>query len=119
MNHTPGLIGFSLRGAWHHCHSGKEVMIGLLQRLAQEQAGFCDACYRQEDNRGRSRIYISKNRYELYQLTPEFAETHSEEFVPGWFVATNLSNPAKDNVIRMAIRVAGLTHNVDVTYRLG
>jgi hypothetical protein len=94
-------------------------MIALLQRLAQEDAGFCDSCYRQEDNRGRSRIYISKNRYELYQKTPEFAENHSEQFVPGWFVATNLSNQAKANVIRMAIRVAALTLNVDVTYRLG
>lgn len=118
-DNTPGPIGYSIRGEWHHCNSGKEVMIGLLQHFAKEQNGFCDACYRQEDNRGRSRIYISKNRYELYQKTPEFAENHSEQFVPGWFVATNLSNPAKDNVILMAIRVSGLTLNVDVTYRLG
>jgi hypothetical protein len=113
-----GPIGYSLRGNWFACHSAKEVMIGLLQRLSQEQAGFCDSCYRQEDNRGRSRIYISKNRYELYQKTPEFSENHSEQFVPGWFVATNLSNQAKENIIRMAIRVAGLTLNVDFTFRL-
>jgi hypothetical protein len=94
-------------------------MIGLLQELARQNSGFCDACYRHEDNRGRSRTYVSQNRNELYQKKDaEFAEKHSEEFTRGWFVTTNLSNDAKRNVIRMACRVAQLDPNVDVTYNL-
>lgn len=115
---TPSQIGFSIRGVWRSCRSAKDVMIGLLRELAQQNSGFCEKCYGDEDNRGRSRTYISQNRYELYRKDREFAEKHSEEFIPGWFIATNLSNGAKRNVITLACRVSGLSLNVDVTYRL-
>ena len=113
-----GPIGFSLDGKWHPCRSAKDVLIGLLREFAQRDTAFNEKCYRDEDNRGRSRTYISQNRYELYRKDPQFAEKHSEEFVPGWFVATNLSNGSKRNVIGLACRAAGVTPNVDVSFQL-
>jgi hypothetical protein len=115
-----GPLGFTLGGASFPCHNAKDVMIGLLQKLAERNPRFCEDCYGHPDNRGRSRTYISRNREELYLRKDfAFAEAHSEEFVPGWFVGTNFSNPMKDKVIRMACKVAGLTIGVDITYNLG
>lgn len=111
-------LGFSYRGAWHNCRSGKDVMLGLLREFAAADPTFCGRCYQDDDNRGRSRIYISQNRYEIYRKDPTFCEKHSVELVPSWFIATNLSDPAMDNIIRMACRVAGATPNVDVSYSL-
>lgn len=116
--HVGRTLGYTIRGQWHACRSGKEVMLGLLKEFAARDSAFCERCYRDEGNRGRSRIYISQNRYEIYQKEPSFCEKHSVEFTPDWFVATNLSDDAMDKVIRMGCRVAGVTLNVDVSYNL-
>jgi hypothetical protein len=93
-------------------------MLGLLRDFAKAEPSFCDRCYQDDGNRGRSRIYISKDRYEIYRKEPAFCEKHSVELVNGWFIATNLSDSAMDNIIRMACRVAKATINVDVSYSL-
>ena len=93
-------------------------MLGLLREFANADSSFCDRCYQDDANRGRSRIYISKNRYEIYRKDQGFCDKHSVELVPGWFIATNLSDRAMGNIIQMACRVSGATPNVDVTYSL-
>ncbi len=93
-------------------------MLGLLREFAQANSSFCERCYQDEDNRGRSRIYITRNRYEIYRKDQAFCEKHSVELVPGWFIATNLSDDAMDKIIRMACRIAGAMVGVDVSYSL-
>jgi hypothetical protein len=114
----PHRLGYSYRGGWRNCHSGKEVMLGLLREFAHANSSFCDRCYQDEDNRGRSRIYITRDRYEIYRKDQAFCEKHSVELVPGWFIATNLSDDAMDKIIRMACRIVGATIDVDVSYSL-
>jgi len=93
-------------------------MLGLLREFAGVDPSFCGRCYQDDGNRGRSRIYISQNRYEIYRKDQIFCEKHSVELVSGWFIATNLSDDAMDRVIHMACRIAGATLNVDVSYSL-
>lgn len=114
----PKRLGYSYRSGWRSCRSGKEVMVALLRELAEANPSLCDRCYQDEANRGRSRTYITQNRYEIYRKDQAFCEKHSVEFVQGWYVATNLNDDAMDHVIQMACRVAGLTPNVDISYSL-
>lgn len=111
-------VGYSFRSGWRNCRSGIEVMRGLLCEIAQSDSTFCDRCYQDEENRGRSRIYISPNRYEIYRRDQAFCEKHSVELIPGWFVATNLSHDSIDRIIRMACRIAGATIDVDASFSL-
>jgi hypothetical protein len=115
---SPRRLGYSYRNGWQNCHSGKEVMLSLLREFAQADPSFCGRCYQDEDNRGRSRIYITQNRYEIYRKDQAFCEKHSVELIPGWFIATNLSDDAMNRIIRMACRIAGATIGVDVSYSL-
>jgi hypothetical protein len=109
--------GFELNGQSVLCRTAKDVMIGILRALAVSDSSFPDRCYHHPDNRGRVRTYIAKTTTELYPERPDLEE-YSEEFVPGWFVATNVSNQVKDRIIRMACNVASLTPNVTIRYSL-
>jgi len=111
-------LGYACRGAWHNCRSGKEVMLGLVREFAKADPTFCDRCYQHEDNHGRSRIYITRDRYEIYRKDQAFCEKHSVELIPGWLIATNLSDDAMSKIIGMACQVARLTLNVDVSFSL-
>ena len=93
-------------------------MLGLVREFAKADPTFCDRCYQHEDNRGRSRIYITRNRYEIYRKDQVFCEKHSVELIPGWFIATNLSDDAMGKIIGMTCQVAGVTLNVDVSFSL-
>lgn len=111
--------GYSYRQGWKACRSGKDVMLGLLRELQQYNPELFEKCYHDEANRGRSRTYISRDRYEIYPKKDRiFCEEKTEELMPGWFVATNLNDGLMDKVIRMACRVAGASVSVDVRYSL-
>jgi len=88
-------------------------MVGVLQELARRDSDFPAKCHDHPENAGRRRTYIGRAPSELYPGRPDLEE-FSIEFVPGWFVTTNVSNAMKERIVRMACAVAGLGYGTDL-----
>ena len=56
---------------------------------------------------GKKRRYLSQDKYELYPGRPDLAEQHSIEIVPGWWLGTNYSRKNIQDIINLALEVAG------------
>jgi hypothetical protein len=109
--------GYQLNNTFTVCRNGVEVMIGVLKTLTAGDPTFPERCHAHPANIGNVRTYIASSTAELYPGRPDLEEL-SNEFAPGWFVATNLSNNMKARVIRMAFNVANLTENVNARFQL-
>ncbi len=115
--HGVGRSGFELHGHAFQCRTAKDVMIGILRELANADQSFPTRCSEHPENQGRVRTYIARRASELYPGRTDL-EQYSEEFSPGWLVATNVSNQVKEKIIRMACDVARITPNVQLRYSL-
>jgi hypothetical protein len=104
---------FSLDGATTSYRTAQQMVAGVLAELTRRDPAFPERCYRHADNAGRTRLQIAKSPRELYPGRQDL-EGYSIEFVPGWFVQTNVSNASKERILRMACAVAGLNYGIDL-----
>jgi hypothetical protein len=88
-------------------------MVIVLTELAKADPSFLERCSQHPDAQGRKRRYIARKPEELYPDRPDLREL-SEPLPGGWFVATNLNNVLKKNIIHIAAEAAGLTFGKDV-----
>ncbi len=100
-------------GKSHNYHNAKDAMIIVLRELAKDDASFLERCSQHPDAQGRKRRYIARTPEELYPDREDLREMR-QALPGGWFVATNLNNVLKKNIIRFATEVAGLTFGKDV-----
>jgi predicted type IV restriction endonuclease len=112
MSAAPG-PSYEFRGQSRSFRTAQQMMAGVLQEFTRLDASFPERCYRYPDNTGRRRTYIGKSPEELYPGNPDL-QGYSIEFVPGWFVGTNVSNNSKEKIIRMACAVAGVAYGVEL-----
>ena len=105
--------GFEYKGTWHACANATEVMVGVLRRLAAEDAEFPSRYVARLRYLGTKRRYVAETREALYPGRPDLAQ-YSREFITGWYVGTNESNATKRRLINLASEVAGLTYGVDL-----
>ncbi|NIU02063.1 MAG: hypothetical protein GWN01_14475, partial [Nitrosopumilaceae archaeon] len=56
---------------------------------------------------GKKRRYLSSDKYELYPGRPDLADQHSIEIVSGWWLGTNYSRRNIQDIINLALEVAG------------
>ena len=114
----PVTTGYELRGRRVGCDTAKEVMIGVLRELAQEDAQFPARLAGIANARGRTRRYIAQRPEDLYPERPDL--THeSAAFWGGWYVITNISNAEKGKLLEDACEAAGLKWGRDLVVNLG
>lgn len=102
-----------LLGKAHPYHNAKDAMVIVLTELAKKDASFLERCSQHPDAQGRKRRYIARTPEELYPDREDLRDMR--ESLPGdWFVATNLNNVLKKNIIRLAAEVAGLKFGQDL-----
>jgi len=58
-------------------------------------------------NMGKKRRYLARDKRELYPGRPDLSEQHSVEVVPGWWLGTNYSRRNIQEIIDLALEVAG------------
>ncbi len=80
-------------------------MTMIFQLLAGEDKSFLDRFAARKH--GRKRRYLAKDKRELYPDRPDLGEQHSVEVVPGWWLGTNYSHRNIQEIIDLAIEVAG------------
>lgn len=113
----PAGIGYQLRDRWQGARTAKEVLVGVLRALALEDGEFPARLGEIANARGRKRRYIARRAEDLYPGRPDLAH-ESVEFTPGWYVATNTSNPEKEHLLQDACQAAGLRLGEDLLVTL-
>ncbi len=85
--------------------SARDVMTKLFQLLHQEDSTFLERFASRKH--GKKRRYLSSDKYELYPGRPDLADQHSIEIVSGWWLGTNYSRRNIQDIINLALEVAG------------
>ena len=115
---TPRQVGVVVvRGDEFSYANAKEKMLIILRELANGDPTFLSRCYESSKFRGRIRRYVSRAVEELYPGRPDLQKDCVEELPGGWWVGTNLNNRIKEDLIRAAIEVAGLTLGGEVVFK--
>lgn len=96
---------FFFKGKKFSAGSAREVMTKVFQLLTQEDSGFLGRFASRKH--GKKRRYLAKDKRELYPGRPDLAEQHSIEVVTGWWMGTNYSRKNIQEIIDLAIEVAG------------
>ena len=94
--------------------SGKDALVKVLSRLAQDDPTFLERCSHHRAFKGRKRRHIARRLDELYPERPDLQETHREALPGGWFLGTNLNNRSKLALIEAAAEVSGLVFGSDI-----
>jgi predicted type IV restriction endonuclease len=85
--------------------SAREVMTKLFQLLAQEDVGFLDRFASRKH--GKKRRFLARDKRDLYPGRLDLVEQHSVEVVSGWWLGTNYSRRNIQDIIELALEVAG------------
>ena len=92
-----------------------ETYLEVLRRLWIELPNKRLAMAQAAANRGTNRRYLHQRREMLFsEKSAEWTKKHSKEFLPGWYVDTNLNLERMHCVLQAVIRAAGLHWNSDV-----
>jgi len=102
-------FNFVFKGMEFPARSAREVMTKVFQLLAKEDNGFLDRFASRKH--GKKRRYLSRDKRELYPSRPDLVDLHSIEVVPGWWLGTNYSRRNIQDIIELALEVAGPQFN--------
>ena len=98
-------FNFVFKGKEFHARSAREVMTMVFQLLSQEDAGFLDRFASRKH--GKKRRYLARDKRDLYPDRLDLAEQHPVEVVSGWWLGTNYSRRNIQDIIELALEVAG------------
>ena len=98
-------FNFIFKGQEFPARSAREVMTKLFQLLSQEDSGFLDRFASRKH--GKKRRYLARDKHDLYPGRPDLAEQHSVEVLVGWWLGTNYSRRNIQDIIELALEVAG------------
>ncbi len=105
LTRTVDNFKFTFRGKEFFARSAREVMTKLFQLLSKEDSGFLDRFASRKH--GKKRRYLARHKGDLYPGRPDLAEQHSIEVVSGWWLGTNYSRRNIQDIIELALEVAG------------
>ncbi len=103
QSRTTSGFSFMFNGKIYTAGSAQEVMRRVFQLLAEHDDDFLKRFAARKH--GRKRRYISRDRMELYPDRPDLVESHSVEFVPGWWLGTNYSRNNIQQILDLALEV--------------
>jgi predicted type IV restriction endonuclease len=98
-------FSFVFKGKTYKAGSAREVMTKIFQLLAAEDKGFLERFAARKH--GKKRRYLAKDKRELYPGRLDLGEQHSIEVISGWWLGTNYSRRNIQEIIDLAIEVAG------------
>jgi len=102
---TEEAFTFVFKGREYVARSAREVMTKIFQLLAKEDSTFLERFASRKH--GKKRRYLARDKHELYPGRPDLCEEHAIEVVPGWWLGTNYSRHSIQEIIELALEVAG------------
>lgn len=100
-----GAFYVKFKGSTYRVRTAREVLIKVFQVLAEADSGFLESFASRKH--GKKRRYLARDKYELYPGRPDLADQYSVEVVPGWWLGTNYSRQNIQEIIVLALEVAG------------
>jgi predicted type IV restriction endonuclease len=97
---------FVFKGKHISARSACDVMVKLIKLLAQDDHQFLERFASRKH--GKKRRYLAREKLDLYPGRPDLAKQHSVEIVSGWWLGTNYSRKNIQDIINLALEVAGL-----------
>lgn len=85
--------------------SAVELMTKFFQLMFEEDSTLFERFISRKH--GRKRRYLAKGKEDLYPGRPDLAGQFSIEVVPGWWLGTNYSRKNIQDIINLALEVAG------------
>ncbi len=113
-----GSIGYWFKGRFVPCGSGRDVLISVLEELAEYDPSFLER-FAARPKHGRTRRYIAASPNELYPDRPDLASEHHLKLKSGWYVGTNVGHVQIEKIIRMACEVSGTSFGEELTISMG
>lgn len=110
-------FSFTFRGRTERFRGGKELLVGVFERLLQEDAQLYEKL--EPHLKGRTRQYLARDRSAIYPNDLKLAKTQSEPLSDGWWIGTNSSNSTKREQIQKACQVAEIVFGEDLIVKLG
>ena len=110
-------FSFTFRGRTERFRKGKELLVGVFERLLQEDAQLYEKL--EPHLKGRTRQYLAQDRSAIYRNDPKRAKTQSASLSDGWWIGTHSSNSMKREQIQKACQVAGIKFGEDLIVKLG
>ena len=110
-------FSFTFRGQTEWFRNGKELLVGVFERLLEKDAQFCEKL--EPHLKGRTRQYLARDQYALYPDDRKLANTQAVSLSGGWWLGTNSSTSLKRGQIQEACRVAGIEFGKDLIVNLG
>lgn len=98
--------GYSFGGNWISCKSAREVASESMRCLIDRDSTWPQRFMSRKH--GRSRRYLSTDKYDLYPGRPDLADIYSYELEPGLWLGVNYNKSSFEKIMRLAIDVAGL-----------
>jgi hypothetical protein len=114
----PATFGFLLSGVLHNARNARDVLVCVIEALAERDSTFLDR-FASLPKHGRTRRYIARDQNDLYPGRPDLAQEFSHQLRSGWWLGINISRKQVERIIQMACEVAGLRYGRDLTVTLG
>ena len=105
-------FSFVYLGEKIEARSARDMMIKIFKLLHNEDSTFLERFASRKH--GKKRRYLTRDKYELYPGRPDLADMHSVEIVPGWWLGTNYSRKNIQDIINLALEVAGAQKTIRV-----
>lgn len=110
-------FSFTFRGRTERFRNGKELLVGVFERLLQEDAQLYEKL--EPHLKGHTRQYLARDRSAIYPNDPKRAKTRSASLSNGWWIGTHSNNSTKREQIQKACRVAEIVFGEDLIVKLG
>lgn len=108
---------FTLLGEHFPAKNPTEVYFDVFEQLSKRDPTFLPR-FAALPKHGKKRRYVAQTKEELYPGRLDFAEVHSHQLSSGWWIGTNYSTGAKEQIIKLACEVAGVEFGSDLQVKL-
>ncbi|MBM6593089.1 hypothetical protein [Microvirga pudoricolor] len=108
-------IIYTVFGERREARTAIDALVEILRALSARQPDFVDRLSQIAPSRTRN--HIARSPEQVYPARPELSDL-TTEFVPGWWLGTNIANRDKLTLLRKACEVTGITLGRDIEIHL-
>jgi len=101
-------------GSKHDFSNANELAKYAFCRIEEKYPGSLERFYRHPKNEGSKRRFIGHSPEELYPDRNDLQAGESSEFLPGWYMGTNVSNRQKVDYLIVLCELVGLRWGIDL-----
>lgn len=107
---------FTLHGETQRFRTGADLMTAIFTAFAKRDPAFCERFGQR--HRGAKLIYVARRPNDLYPEHPHLVKSAARKLPGGYFLGTHMGRAKKEQLIRVACEVAGVSFGRDLTIEL-